>query len=149
MPTQHVHSSQAKTLVDEHQRLEKLVENLRRIFFAEYAAPPTVVVGLLRQLAENLRKHFLHEEQGGYFAEVVEQAPRMQGEIDRLLVQHEEFSRDLDAMCRIANSGDAAGAWWFDLAERFEEFVERFIDHEHAENGLLQEAYGRDIGAED
>lgn len=149
MPTPHVHPRQTKTLVKEHQRLEKLVENLRQIFFAEHTTPPTIVVGLLRQLAENLRKHFLHEEQGGYFAEVVEQAPRMEAEVNRLLVQHEEFSRDLDAMCRIANSGDVSGAWWFDLATRFEEFVERFFDHEHSENGLLQEAYGRDIGAED
>jgi hypothetical protein len=41
------------------------------------------------------------------------------------------------------------GRRWPEVEEMFARFLDLFAAHEAAENALLQEAYGDDIGAED
>jgi hemerythrin-like domain-containing protein len=135
-------------VLDEHVHLRELVDELRWTF-AEQRGSPSVVAGMLSTFERALRSHFQHEEHGGYFTEIVEIAPRMDRQVQRLFLEHNEFAQFVGDLRDRAITGDGSRAWWLELAERFDGFVERFFQHEHAEDALLLETYDRDIGTKD
>jgi iron-sulfur cluster repair protein YtfE (RIC family) len=116
---------------------------------AERQARAAVVAGFFDDFSNHLLAHFEHEESDGYFTDIVTVAPRLNGEVGQLRAQHDQFRELLDEMRKFAEQGDGSETWWGALAIRFRDFTTAFLAHEHAENNLFQEAYGRDIGAED
>ncbi|NOY42999.1 MAG: hemerythrin domain-containing protein [Planctomycetes bacterium] len=106
------------------------------------------LVSLLNSLTSHLESHFELEEDG-YYAELVQIAPRLSGRVDALIQQHGLFldeSRKLAVMAQeaFANSVEAP-----ELAKRFEQFRQELLAHEKEETGILQEAYTRDLGEKD
>jgi len=132
----------------EHVHLRELLLSVRETL-ATGDAERERLAGRLDELAEQVLDHFEHEEEGGYFAEVIGVAPRLCERANALLREHAEMARHLSEMRHCAAERSRRSRWWEELREEFEKFFERFSAHEAAENVLLQEAYWDDIGAED
>jgi hypothetical protein len=104
---------------------------------------------LLRQhldaLYSCLVEHFAAEEEGGYFSEIRQARPELDGRIDRLGAQHAQLIEQLEAL-----STKAAHAAEINLVR---EDVERLLNalrgHERAECALVQDATLQDLGVAD
>jgi hypothetical protein len=67
-----------------------------------------------------------------------------------LLAQHPKMSGQAQSLVQDLKTRQAVGEeWWEDTQARFAAFREELLRHERSENGLLQEAYTRDLGAHD
>lgn len=132
----------------DHQRLHAKLERLHEQFAAASLSSAQTDRELLQTETE-LEEHFNYEESVGFFAEVLEFSPELDERVHQLLQQHQEMRaqfRSLRKTCRWACGESGARAGW--LAE-FADFHRRFNAHEQAENNLLQDALGRDVGAGD
>ena len=102
------------------------------------------------KLGDRLVKHFAMEEDGGYFADVLLHAPQLISKANALLAQHPKMcaqAREITA--EVSPRKPAGDEWWQHTGELFRDFREELNRHEKQEDGLLQEAYSRDIGAND
>ena len=133
---------------DEHQHLREILQEIERAL-AERQARPPIVAGFVDDFSSHVLAHFEHEESDGYFAEIVTIAPRLNSQVEQLRAQHDQFRDLLDVMRQFARRGNGSNAWWCEMEVHFRDFTQAFLAHEHAENSLFQEAYDRDIGAED
>lgn len=141
-------SPRQHSLCDEHLRLREMLESVRRAI--SYRPAPRHELGLLfRELAQHIFEHFEHEEAGGYFAAVIETAPQLRDRAGELLGQHPEMTAQLFELQEVVTNRSVNEQWWREVEELFARFLDLFARHEAAENALLQEAYGDDIGAED
>jgi hemerythrin-like domain-containing protein len=138
----------ASQLGDEHACLREMLDNIRSTLIARNASR-SAVAAMFQQLSLVVLEHFEHEEQGGYFTEVIERAPRLSERADALLSEHPAMATQLVTLRTFAARRDEPVQWFASLSEMFERFVECFRAHETAENQLVQEAYSDDIGAED
>ena len=132
----------------EHEDLRQHLGALHHIL-AERQLPPGEVVASFRQLREELVEHFRDEEEGGFFHNVVDHAPRYSEQVDQLCKEHEQSLQDIDQMTHDAEVGEATAEWWAALSQRFHDFSCDLMNHESKENQLLQNTYGIDIGAND
>lgn len=137
-----------ESLREEHAYLKEVLPRVRQAL-ATRTARPQKVVDMLEDLAQHVLDHFEHEEQGGYFADAIQAAPRLRRRIKVLLGEHTQMSLQLIALHQCAASDSAGSSWWQELEAGFEEFCERFTAHEEAENRIAQEVYGDDIGTGD
>jgi hypothetical protein len=133
-------------LYEEHRHLEQTLERLRALLSG--TPQPATAVSLIDDIHGQLVSHFAHEEKGGYFAELLASKPRLRGEAERLLAHHPELLERLEEVraeaSRATETGDCRT-----LSAAFDRFFERFEEHEHREESLLQGAHGTDIGATD
>lgn len=94
----------------------------------------------------DLSEHFDDEEHGGYLLTVRARDPNLSCLIDRLKAEHRELRMALDALL-----------WRFEHPEMLtpalradiQDWVTSVRAHETRENELIQDAFGRDIGAGD
>jgi iron-sulfur cluster repair protein YtfE (RIC family) len=106
------------------------------------------VVNVSEQLAslnEHIETHFNEEEVGGFFDQVLGKTSQSQ----RVALLRDEHERLLQAVRQInehAKSGNGSDDWWRRLESEFREFSKDFMEHEHKENQLLQDAYEQDFG---
>ncbi|MCA9047145.1 MAG: hemerythrin domain-containing protein [Planctomycetaceae bacterium] len=129
----------------EHQELER-----QYAAFDEFLNGEHVQCVLLRrrlaELAVILKCHFEHEEEEGYFAEIIALAPRLSYEAEELEAEHDALLGRLEYLddqlttvpddpCEIAK-----------LRQEFADFIASCRDHEHRETALVQEAWLTDIG---
>lgn len=131
----------------EHAKLRELLESLDQTLDQPQPSPATIAE-TIGELQMYLRTHFEHEEQGGYFHELIEDAPRLKTQVDELLTQHPTLLQLVEQMAAAA-SGETRAGWRQAIRAQFEDFLAQFIEHEHQENRLLQDGYAQDIGAED
>jgi hypothetical protein len=141
------HSTPTAVILDEHARLKNVLHNLHQALCAQ-AMDRAGVAGLVDDLVQQVLEHFQHEEQGGYFAEAIEAAPRLNDRANMLLGEHAEMARQLVTLQRRVTTEAAGPRWWRRLDEGYSAFVKQFLIHEAAENALLQEAYCEDIGTD-
>jgi hypothetical protein len=103
----------------------------------------------LRQLERELDQHFVDEESGGLFTEILAQCPQFGWRVAGLVRQHREFRlvlRALRSTCRLACcESPAREGWLATLAD----FQRTLAAHEHAEHELLYEATEHDLGTGD
>ena len=135
-------------IADEHVNLRALLEEIRETL-SRQEATCAAVAARLAELSEDLFSHFAHEEEGGYFSEVISVAPRLKDEVDSLLEQHPRLRQHLEQMLRHTEGGTPSKQWWDEAQAQFEEFTARLVEHEKRENALLQEAFSRDVGTAD
>lgn len=140
--------SAEESVVHEHAQLRLILDSVRETFL-DRQATPEVVAAMTIELSSHIKQHFDHEEQAGYFEEVIDVAPRLSDRAEALLQQHLELVDQLDLLQRHAESSAPIDSWWARLNQMFDEFFHRFLAHEQAENALLLQAYNEDIGAED
>jgi hypothetical protein len=100
----------------------------------------------LEQARSLLTRHFLLEEQDGYMANVLAREPRLEHAVDQLLKEHHQLLASLDTLLDAVRLMPA-------VKEGFRSEVRAWINgvkaHESRENGLVEDAFNLDTGAED
>jgi hypothetical protein len=148
MTTRTVSIDCSEAIQGDHRHLKDTLERLHQQLFAA-ALTRAQTDQELRNLEAELEEHFVQEESGGFFAEILEFSPELDGRVHELLRQHQEFLGVLRSLRRArrwacGESGSRDG--W--LAE-FARFHQRFNEHEVAENELQYVALQRDLGTGD
>ena len=131
-----------------HRELKALLARIGQTL-EERTATIEEVSDLLGLLGDRLVKHFAMEEDGGYFAEVLLHAPQLISKANALLAQHPKMCAQAKDLALAPPSRQAGADWWQHTTDLFRAFREEFTRHEKQEDGLLQEAYTRDIGTHD
>ena len=136
------------TIARQHVQIEALIDALTSRFDAEKRATRNLV-SLLNSLAAHLEIHFELEEEDEYFGYILNRAPHLSEQVDRLLHQHEILRSKVDQLVEMARQALDQKGSVAELAARFAEFRALREQHERAEIDLLQEAFTCDIGAGD
>jgi len=94
----------------------------------------------------NVSEHFRFEEQNGYMHDVRKREPWLERTIAELGEEHRQLLGSLETLL-----GEAKAACSLDdrFREKARAWVEQVRHHEARENELLQDAFNRDISAED
>jgi hypothetical protein len=94
----------------------------------------------------HLEDHFRFEEEGGYMQAVLARAPHLERRVNHLRGEHDEL---LGSLAALAEEADATPALDEEGRQRVRKWIERVRDHESRENLLVEEAFNRDLAAED
>jgi iron-sulfur cluster repair protein YtfE (RIC family) len=132
----------------EHNALREKLARIHDVFSGVVPAPDEIRV-LLHEFEKALATHFSNEETGGFFDDVTSLSPSSAGEAGRLCIEHRDLQHEAAELCRFAASGSPSMPWWRELASRCHTFSQKLMQHESAENRLLQMAYRRDEGVVD
>lgn len=144
-----VYRSVFEEIHDEHKHLQELFADIQSEFAAAVAGRPNELNSLFADLVEVLDQHFHHEEEGGYFNEIVINLPRLAVIVDRLKRQHGVLLDTANVMrLRLLRPKDSVVSLRAMQVE-FDEFIRQCREHECCEDDLVQEAYWQDIGALD
>ncbi len=148
MPTDGPDAARHQRIADDHRALKALLARIDEAL--DQRNKSVAEVGdLLGELGDRLIRHFTLEEEGGYFAEALTHAPRLVAKANELLAQHPRMCTRASELVQLASAESPTETWWRQTRERFLAFQEELLKHERAEDGLLQEAYQRDLGAND
>lgn len=145
MTPQHSPQRSPRPIETEHEHLRGLLDRTSQCLIE----PPTSrdrLVSVLGELLATIQEHFQHEEDGGYFTDLIEVSPNLNGRAEALCHEHVEMYAQLDTLRRHVAEQSIA---WSDLRRDFTVFLGRFQTHETAENDMLQEAYCNDLGSKD
>ena len=132
----------------DHKELQQQLVVLHRALCERHQSREEIVDEFSR-LRDHLADHFLDEEEGGFFTNLVQRMPHHAERIEALRMEHVARLHDLDGLIDDAANQPICPDWWEDLARRFHEVSRLLMAHELTENELLQEAYGLDLGAFD
>ena len=132
----------------EHEELTEILDEVRSAL-AAVDRTKNRVEDLITRLSDVVETHFRHEEHGGYLKDALERAPRLSAQADVLLDQHDGLLEEVEKLRLLVHSGVESPTWWTKIEADFLEFAKRLLDHEHAENKVLQEAFTSDIGSGD
>jgi hypothetical protein len=132
----------------EHESLANLYEQVSVALDAGPGGPLSASV-LLDELVEQVANHFSHEEEGGYYSQVVEIAPWRAPAVDELKRQHSDLLRTVARIAQGARLASKSLLSYEAVWKEFAEFLHSCSDHEARENRLVQEVYLLDIAAAD
>ncbi len=135
-------------MLAEHRELRALLVRIEKAL-QERSASIAEVGDMIGQLADRLIRHFTNEEEGGYFAEALLQAPQLVARANALIAQHPKMCTKARQLVIDLSTAEKAERWWDDTAARFQEFKQELFKHEREEDRLLQEAYTDDLGSKD
>ncbi len=132
----------------EHQELERQYAAFDKFLAGESERTP-VLRRRLAELATILKCHFDHEEEEGYFSEIIAIAPRLSYEADELEAEHDALLGRLEYLDdQLSTTADDVDEFT-KLRQDFCEFIEACRAHERRETALVQEAWLTDIGTGD
>ena len=134
--------------IREHRMLEKKLAHLN-LQLERREVPLSDIVRLLEKLKTFFLHHFQLEEEGGLFEEAVELAPHLSRLANKLVAEHQVLIERLDGLLRFARRGTGQPLCWRMLMLRLRDFTKLLQQHEAEENGMLQMAYGDDLGTKD
>lgn len=134
---------------DEHERLEALLAELQWVLVKPSDTHLSIVKELMDELAVLLREHFAHEEEGGYFSELVDSRPAFAARVERLRQEHREMLAAVENINRQLRHADSTPLWFAMIETDFTSFLHRCELHQHEENGMVQEGYLIDEGGGD
>lgn len=129
-----------KALKDQMAKIELTLQE-RNVSIAEASR-------VLAQFGDRLVQHFALEEEGGYFAEAMLQAPQLVSQANALMDQHAQLCTKIRNLAVISTSVEDEGRWK-EIQNRFAQFLAELRIHERSEDDLLQKAYVDDLGAHD
>ena len=132
----------------EHSELIDLMSRVRHALESDIRDPGGINQ-LIGDLYENIVSHFHHEEEGGYLCEALERAPRLSPHAEKLFEQHETLGELLGELLGLAQQREGTDSWWKNLSESFNNFSRELLQHEAAEDDLVQEAFIQDVGTGD
>jgi iron-sulfur cluster repair protein YtfE (RIC family) len=112
------------------------------------AAPHHVVAGL-RQLREELVRHFREEEAGGCMEEAACMCPRLGPEVQRIEAEHGELLARLDVLIAQAADLDESVAKRLAFDREFNDLCRQLHAHEAAENNILKQGFGTNFNGEE
>jgi hemerythrin len=148
MHCQDVAANSVQPWVQEHDELRALMGHAW-MAFTEPTQSAAELAALVAQLAEKVSTHFQNEESGGYFADLLTEAPRFHARVEALVHQHAQLLELLEALRRRVIAGARSQASWLEAKMLFNRFLREFEEHESAELGLIQEACSDDLGEGD
>ena len=108
-------------IADEHEALTELYEQILNVLQA-VPAQRLRVCTLLDELVEKLDKHFMHEEEGGYYSHVLKIAPWRAATVEELKRQHADLSSAVAQIARapaLPRSRCSRGRWFVKTSTRF------------------------------
>ena len=145
----------ASRIQDEHERLEKLIQEIREELkctvdpetFADWKLE---FVWKIRDFQNELTKHFDLEEDGGFMEDVVDRAPRFSPRVKALEQEHvdavqqlEEITSELKQLTVLEEPLQA------EICDRIMTLFDMLEQHEALERELILEVYFQDIGVGD
>lgn len=149
MSTATASSSILEQIHHEHERLEFLIAEIRWVLIEPSELHLRLFKGLMGELVPLLEDHFAHEEEGGYFAELIEIAPELSERVEQLRLEHGEMLATVRAINSRLQFADSTPNWFSAIRSDFTDFLQRCEAHQHEENAMAQEGYLRDTGAGD
>ncbi len=132
----------------EHRELKELLGRIDQAL-ADRTSTIDEVSDMLAQLGDRLVRHFAMEEDSGYFAEALTQAPQLVSRANELMAQHPKMCTGARDLVLEIDSLRSRQDWWQATRERFDAFRDELLKHEQREDLLIQEAYNQDLGAND
>lgn len=103
----------------------------------------------LTSLRDAVAVHFADEEEGGYFSDILEMAPRFGTAVDELHRQHADFLDRFDLSIAQLDAGDCPAEVWRETSRHVEVLLEELEQHEHREIEIVQSAFDDDLGGGD
>jgi hypothetical protein len=134
---------------DEHDRLEALIAEVRWVLLKPSETHLSIIRELMDELASLLKDHFAHEEDGGYFDEIMERNPTLARRVEQLRQDHREMLAAVHNMNRQLEHADSTPLWFAMIGVDFTDFIQRCEAHQREENKMVQEGYLREIGEGD
>ncbi|MCA9151585.1 MAG: hypothetical protein KDA92_19870 [Planctomycetales bacterium] len=142
---------------EDNQRLQELLSEteimFRRIPRHRYSVEQKrASVQRLLKLRDQLALHFALENAFGYLVDVIDIAPRLCNRAKAMIAEHDDLFLELcelidDAEAALYDEGNAASV--VNVARDYFRFLQKFYDHEAAENALLLDAFDSDLGVGD
>ena len=142
------HSIPVEQVEREHEELRQLLGTIHKSL-AEPSSSMSLVAQQLATLCDKLECHFRTEEDGGFFAQITDQAPRLSDQADKLCEEHRAMLDEAQAIAAKATLSDPSNDLRQEIQSVFHEFSKHLMHHEHEENEMLQKAYWDDIGPAD
>lgn len=96
----------------------------------------------LNEFANVLFRHFAHEEDGGYFAELLLECPSFESRVRSLAREHDVVTDDVEQILNAVCSAAPRPL----IEARIVGLLNRIEAHEEAENEIVQEALLVDLG---
>lgn len=143
----HIHES-FEQVRREHAELRELLGSVSRAL-AGGEVSPEQASEMFTTLRGKIENHFETEEQGKFFEEIIDHAPRLADRVNATCDEHEQLLDQARRMAELALEKTGTADWWQQLGDQFHDFSKRLMHHESQEMELMQEAYGEDIGSKD
>lgn len=148
MATHRLQPNFCETVHEAHEDLRELLRTIEQVS-ALRTGSDEILAGRLADLKIHLRLHFEHEEEGGYFHEVVAAAPWLAEQAAALEQEHAQLMELLDGLLETFRPTVRQPVGRPAVNKCFEEFNRLFHKHEAAEAQLVQQAFNDDLGAAD
>lgn len=133
---------------DEHKQMRVLLGDVHSILKSRTESVEHVKRAF-KGVATYLQQHFDNEDEGGFFAEIVQQAPRLSEPAKQVSQEHARLLADFSELTERAGQGDGTAEWWDKMGTQFHDVSKQLMEHEHREQELLQRAFTEDVGTGD
>jgi hypothetical protein len=137
-----------ETVLRDHAILRGLLDEIKQVL-VKRAVDVTEMLGKLQRLNELITEHFKVEESSGCFSDMVSHAPHMSEKVGLLLAEHEQLQAALACQIEYVSGCQGTGEQWQKIGADFEKFHDSLMQHENAENELVQLVFTQDIGDKD
>jgi hypothetical protein len=138
-----------KTLHDTLVHLEEALSSPAAARIPDWTA---TVLKEMHEVRDAFTQHITVTEQtDGLYDEILDRAPRLEGNVRRLREEHPEIRTGIDSMLeRLENTEIGTDVWPLDQArDDLQRFIGRVIKHRQRGADLVWEAYNVDIGGLD
>jgi hypothetical protein len=98
----------------------------------------------LGELRDFLEYHLAQEAFGGYLEDAVARLPRLGSVADEIERQHPLLFAELDALIVRAKRAEPTIEHWHEIGEDVATFARKLMEHEAAENRILQQGFNED-----
>jgi hemerythrin len=136
--------SNAEHIIAEHRRLHRLMTQAHAAIVAfngpDGDATMADVVRVLRQVREELARHFAQEEADGFLNKAAACSPELAAEVRRIEHEHPRLLETADALIAQAMDSDQSVQKRVALELAFDDLRYDLDSHEAAENALLRQS---------
>ncbi len=142
--------SDYKVILDEHERLDILLQDLRTVshWEADILEERKVLLQLvkdLRSLQIRLRQHFSTEESGAYLAEISSRKPSCRADLQALHAEHGMILALISSLENVCLEKDHPGGAPVAIQFRLGQLLDMLKLHERRENALIHEVFDTPI----
>lgn len=144
-----------KQLIKAHEELNRNIGELKltimeRVSAKDFPDWRIQFIGRLRDLKQKLTNYFEFEEQGGFMTEVIDEAPQLLNQVEKLEIEHEKILSSLDGVLTDFKKSDVKDDLELqDIFNRISGIMTTLHQHEITENELMQSAFYREHGSPD
>ena len=145
----------ARQVIEEHEELSRNIGELKitileKVSTKDFPDWRIQFIGKLQDLKQKLTSHFEFEEQGGFMAEVIDEAPQLLNQVKELEIEHKQILANLDGVVKdFKKLGVKDDLELQDIFNQVSRILNELHHHEMTENELLQSAFYREHGGPD